>query len=104
MLERALAEYTAAVGPDHPETIALRTELARLHARHAQQPDWWTRRPRRARDRPPSRPPAARAAPGSSRSLPGQRSAEVDVETPADHGAPSRRRRPRGARFPRGTT
>ena len=101
VLEQALVEYTAAVGPDHPETAALRRELVRLHARYVQQP---------AVDPTPGGPapttvPAPRRPRGARflRLLPGQRSAEVDVETSVDHATPAGAPRPRGARFPRGT-
>ena len=101
VLERALVEFTAAVGPDHPETTALRTELARLHARRAQPPV----DPSPAGGSAPTAAPAPRRPRRARflRSLPGPRTAEVDVQTPVDHGAAAGAGRPRGARFPRGT-
>jgi hypothetical protein len=102
VLERALVEYTAAVGPDHPETVALCTELARLYARHAQQPvvDFTpVGGPAPTTAPVPRRPRGARFL----RSLPDQRSAEVDVQTPVDHAGAGGAPPPRGARFPRGT-
>lgn len=99
VLERALAEHAVAVGPDHPETAALRTDLVRLHARYAQPAVDPTPGPAPTAVPAPRRPRGARFL----RLLPGQRSAEVEVQTPVDHAAPAGAARPRGARFPPGT-
>jgi Tetratricopeptide repeat len=89
-LERMLAERAATVGPDHPDTAALRAELAELRARAAQP----------VTDPLPAV-PASRRPRGARfpRSLPDQRAAEPASELVAPAGA----RRPRGARFPRKT-
>jgi hypothetical protein len=94
-LERDLREHMAAFGPEHPETVALRTELAQLRAA----------RPEPPRQRTAPEPGAAVPRPRRPRGARFLRSSEPSEEGTSEEGTsegpPDTGRRPRGARFSR---
>ena len=122
-LEQDLWEHMATVGPEHPETVALRTELAQLRATRPAPPPRRTASATRAGVKAavptPRRPRGARFPRLPEQAVPEPAVPDQAVPEPAvpDHAVPEHaaggaldrtvdtppttRRRPRGARFAR---